>query len=76
MLSLCGFLDGGNGPKVIWSECSCHHEKKQENNPHRDSGSVWQSHPENNGADGVKQSSTEMTTSAINTSPSAQYEWN
>ena len=36
-----GILDGGNRPKIIWSEHSCPtREKIQESNPHRDFGSV------------------------------------
>ena len=57
----------GSGPKVIWSEHSCPHQKNQESNPHRDSGSVWQSYPENKVTGRVKQESTKMITSAIKT---------
>ena len=49
-------------------------EKKQQSNPDRDSGSVWQSHLENKVTKRVKQQSTKLITSAINTSPGAQYE--
>ena len=33
-------------------------EKKAESNPHRDSGSVWQSHPKNKVTGKAKQQST------------------
>ena len=46
MSSLWWIFAWGSGPKVIWSKCSCP-TKKKDSSPHRDFGSVWQSHPEN-----------------------------
>ena len=42
-----GYLDGGMDQRSFDPSAATPPEKNQESNPHRDSGSVWQSHPEN-----------------------------
>ena len=52
------FWMGGGNQRLFGVSTATPLEQNQESNPHRDSGSVWQSHPKNKVISGVKQQST------------------